>query len=110
MSRATNAPASRERRRRVLEETKGFRGPRSKNIRQAMEARDRARRRRGVHAEEVDDAGDEQERELRQRELHRLRQPYLQRQQELFLIERELLPRAEEGVAPSRDGVDEHAA
>ena len=44
MSRATNAPASRERRRRVLEETKGFRGPRSKNIRQAMEARDRARR------------------------------------------------------------------
>ena len=43
MSRATNAPASRERRRRILEETKGFRGPRSKNIRQAMEARDRAR-------------------------------------------------------------------
>lgn len=44
MSRATNAPASRERRRRILEEVKGFRGPRSKNIRQAMEARDRARR------------------------------------------------------------------
>ena len=42
--RATNAPASRERRRRILEEVKGFRGPRSKNIRQAMEARDRARR------------------------------------------------------------------
>ena len=38
MSRATNAPASRERRRRILEEVKGFRGPRSKNIRQAMEA------------------------------------------------------------------------
>lgn len=44
MSRATNAPASRERRRRILEDVKGFRGPRSKNIRQAMEARDRARR------------------------------------------------------------------
>ena len=49
MSRATNAPASRERRRRVLEETKGFRGPRSKNIRQAMEARDRARRLATAH-------------------------------------------------------------
>ena len=49
MSRATNAPASRERRRRVLEETKGFRGPRSKNIRQAMEARDRARRLATIH-------------------------------------------------------------
>ena len=44
MTRATNAPASRERRRRILEEVKRFRGPRSKNIRQAMEARDRARR------------------------------------------------------------------
>ena len=49
MSRATNAPASRERRRRILEETKGFRGPRSKNIRQAMEARDRARRLATIH-------------------------------------------------------------
>ena len=49
MSRATNAPASRERRRRVLEETKGFRGPRSKNIRQAMEAHDRARRLATAH-------------------------------------------------------------
>ena len=49
MSRATNAPASRERRRRILEETKGFRGPRSKNIRQAMEARDRARRLATLH-------------------------------------------------------------
>ena len=49
MSRATNAPASRERRRRILEETKGFRGPRSKNIRQAMEARDRARRLATAH-------------------------------------------------------------
>ncbi|MBQ6986012.1 MAG: HlyD family efflux transporter periplasmic adaptor subunit [Oscillibacter sp.] len=43
MSRATNAPASRERRRRILERAKGFRGPRSKNIRQAMEAVDRAK-------------------------------------------------------------------
>ena len=49
MSRATNAPASRERRRRVLEETKGFRGPRSKNIRQAMEAVDRAKRMATIH-------------------------------------------------------------
>jgi large subunit ribosomal protein L20 len=49
MSRATNAPASRERRRRILEEVKGFRGPRSKNIRQAMEARDRARRLATIH-------------------------------------------------------------
>ena len=44
MSRATNAPASRERRRRRLELAKGFRGPRSKNFRQATEAVDRARR------------------------------------------------------------------
>ena len=49
MSRATNAPASRERRRRVLERAKGFRGPRSKNIRQAMEAVDRAMRLATVH-------------------------------------------------------------
>ena len=49
MSRATNAPASRERRRRVLERAKGFRGPRSKNIRQAMEAVDRARRLATIH-------------------------------------------------------------
>ena len=49
MSRATNAPASRERRRRVLERAKGFRGPRSKNIRQAMEAVDRARRMATIH-------------------------------------------------------------
>ena len=49
MSRATNAPASRERRRRILERAKGFRGPRSKNIRQAMEAVDRAMRMATIH-------------------------------------------------------------
>ena len=49
MSRATNAPASRERRRRILERAKGFRGPRSKNIRQAMEAVDRAKRLATIH-------------------------------------------------------------
>jgi len=49
MSRATNAPASRERRRRILERAKGFRGPRSKNIRQAMEAVDRAKRMATIH-------------------------------------------------------------
>ena len=49
MSRATNAPASRERRRRRLELAKGFRGPRSKNFRQATEAVDRARRLATVH-------------------------------------------------------------
>ena len=42
MSRATNAPASRERRRRRLELAKGFRGARSKRIRMATEAVDRA--------------------------------------------------------------------
>ena len=42
--RATNAPASRERRRRRLELAKGFRGPRGKLFRQATEAVDRAMR------------------------------------------------------------------
>lgn len=42
MSRATNAPASRNRRRRILEKAKGFRGSRSKLIRMASEAVDRA--------------------------------------------------------------------
>lgn len=42
MSRATNAPASRARRRRRLELAKGFRGNRSKLFRQATEAVDRA--------------------------------------------------------------------
>ncbi|MCQ2389171.1 MAG: 50S ribosomal protein L20 [Kiritimatiellae bacterium] len=49
MSRATNAPASRQRRRNVLERAKGFRGPRSKNIRQAMEAVDRAKKLATIH-------------------------------------------------------------
>lgn len=42
--RATNAPASRERRRRRLELAKGFRGSRSKLFRTATEAVDRAQR------------------------------------------------------------------
>ena len=42
--RVTNAPASRERRRRRLELAKGFRGARSKLFRQATEAVDRALR------------------------------------------------------------------
>lgn len=42
MSRVTNAPASRERRRRRLNQAKGFRGGRSKLFRTATEAVDRA--------------------------------------------------------------------
>ncbi len=42
MPRSTNAPASRTRRRRILERAKGFRGSRSKLIRMASEAVDRA--------------------------------------------------------------------
>ena len=42
MPRATNAPASRRRRKRRLELAKGFRGARSKLFRQATEAVDRA--------------------------------------------------------------------
>jgi len=42
MSRVTNAPASRRRRRRRLAMAKGFRGARSKLFRQATEAVDRA--------------------------------------------------------------------
>src|SRR5437762_4673168 len=38
MSRATNAPASRERRRRVLKKAKGYRGRRSKLFRYAKDA------------------------------------------------------------------------
>ena len=38
MPRATNAPASRERRKRVLEKTKGYRGRRSKLFRYAKDA------------------------------------------------------------------------
>jgi len=49
MSRVTNAPASRERRRRRLELAKGFRGSRSKLFRQATEAVNRAQRLATVH-------------------------------------------------------------
>ena len=49
MSRVTNAPASRERRRRRLELAKGFRGSRSKLFRQATEAVDRAQRLATIH-------------------------------------------------------------
>ena len=42
MSRATNAPASRTRRKRRLEQAKGFYGGRSKRYRMATEAVDRA--------------------------------------------------------------------
>lgn len=49
MSRATNAPASRERRRRRLELASGFRGNRSKLFRQATEAVNRAQSMATVH-------------------------------------------------------------
>ena len=49
MSRATNAPASRERRRKRLALAKGFRGRRSKTFRTATEAVDRARRLATIH-------------------------------------------------------------
>ena len=42
MPRVTNAPASRQRRRRTLRQARGFRGSRSKLYRQATEAVDRA--------------------------------------------------------------------
>lgn len=60
MSRVTNAPASRERRRRRLELAKGFRGARSKLFRQATEAVDRAQRLATEH------------RKLRKRDFRRL--------------------------------------
>ena len=44
MPRSTNAPASRERRRRRLHQARGFRGHRSKLFRMATEAVDRAMR------------------------------------------------------------------
>ena len=47
--RATNAPASRERRRRRLERAAGFRGARSKLFRTATEAVDRALRLSTIH-------------------------------------------------------------
>jgi len=49
MPRATNAPASRRRRRRRLALAKGFRGARSKLFRQATEAVDRAMRLATIH-------------------------------------------------------------
>ena len=49
MARATNAPASRKRRRRRLKLAKGFRGNRSKLFRQATEAVDRAQAMATVH-------------------------------------------------------------
>lgn len=42
MPRSTNAPASRRRRKRILERASGFRGNRSKNVRKAFEAVDKA--------------------------------------------------------------------
>lgn len=49
MPRATNAPASRRRRKRTLERAKGFRGSRSKLYRMATESVDRAMRMATVH-------------------------------------------------------------
>jgi large subunit ribosomal protein L20 len=49
MPRATNAPASRRRRKHRLELAKGFRGGRSKRFRQATEAVDRAMRLATIH-------------------------------------------------------------
>ncbi len=49
MPRATNAPASRRRRKRRLALAKGFRGARSKHFRQATEAVDRAMRLATIH-------------------------------------------------------------
>ena len=49
MSRSTNAPASRERRRGRLELAKGFYGGRSKSFRTATEAVDHAKRYATVH-------------------------------------------------------------
>lgn len=60
MSRVTNAPASRERRRRRLTLAKGFRGGRSKLFRTATEAVDRAQRLATIH------------RKLRKRDFRRL--------------------------------------
>lgn len=60
MTRATNAPASRRRRKRRLALAKGFRGARSKLFRQATEAVDRAMRLSTAH------------RKLKKREYRRL--------------------------------------
>jgi large subunit ribosomal protein L20 len=49
MPRATNAPASRKRRKRRLEQARGFYGARSKLFRQATEAVDRSMRLATIH-------------------------------------------------------------
>ena len=49
MPRATNAPASRRRRKRCLQQASGFYGSRSKLFRQATEAVDRAMRLATIH-------------------------------------------------------------
>lgn len=49
MPRVTNAPASRRRRKRILQQARGFRGARSKLIRTATEAVDRAMRLSTIH-------------------------------------------------------------
>lgn len=53
MPRATNAPASRKRRKSRLKAASGFRGSRSKLFRQATEAVDRAMRLAYVHRKDV---------------------------------------------------------
>ncbi len=50
--RTTTAPASRRRRKRVLKQAKGFRGARSKLIRQASEAVDRAMSLATIHRQQ----------------------------------------------------------
>ncbi|MBU4199105.1 MAG: 50S ribosomal protein L20 [Verrucomicrobia bacterium] len=49
MPRATNAPASRRRRKRILKQARGFYGARSKLYRQATEAVDRAMKLATIH-------------------------------------------------------------
>ena len=56
MPRATNAPASRKRRKLTLKAARGFRGSRSKLFRQATEAVDRAMRLAYIHRK--DNKGD----------------------------------------------------
>ena len=53
MPRATNAPASRKRRKTRLKAASGFRGSRSKLFRQATEAVDRAMRLSYIHRKDV---------------------------------------------------------
>lgn len=53
MPRATNAPASRKRRKTRLKAASGFRGSRSKLFRQATEAVDRAMRLAYIHRKDV---------------------------------------------------------